>query len=138
MRRSSGRFQVLSTSGTFAPDIIFHGDETEEIGDTTGRPLHTKESPDSPLIKAIDALPDKFGKEMQDALGMYHDPINENDFYFAKRLKETYPKLTYEEIACMVGEHFPNSKYHAGEGETLRKALKPSKTTPKKKSKNRK
>jgi len=39
-------------SGNFTPDIIIDGN-TVEIGDTTGNPLHTSESPDSPLIEIL-------------------------------------------------------------------------------------
>ena len=39
-------------SGRFTPDIILDGDTTE-IEDTTGKPLHTSESPDSPLIEIL-------------------------------------------------------------------------------------
>jgi hypothetical protein len=89
-----------------------------------------------PIMNVLERIaentdPDKlikgFGREMQDVQGMYHDQLNENEFEFAQRLKRTYPKKTYDEIAAMVGERFPDGKYQAGDGEKLRKALNPPK-----------
>jgi len=83
-----------------------------------------------------DKLTEGIGREMQDALGMYNDPINENEFEFAQRLKRTCPNKTYEELAALVGERFPDGKYQAGDGEKLRKALNPPKTNRKNRKKN--
>ena len=121
-------YQTRAASGDHAPGIIFHGDETEEIGDTTGRPLHTSESPDSPLIKAIESLPGKIGTELQDAWAKFYDPPDDTELDYAGRLRRT-TKNTYEQIAALVGERFPDGKFQAGDGEKLRKALNPPKTT---------
>jgi len=125
-----------------APPIFIASSEMSALeAYNASKPLEPPETfpvKDDAVLAAIEALPSKIGVEMQDALGKYNDPPDENDFYYAERLKRIYPKLTYEEIAARVSERFPDSKYQAGEGENLRKALKPPKATPKKKSKKRK
>jgi len=113
--------QIQAATGAGVPDIVEAYQAS--IEDSDGTPVNVH---DEKVFEAINALPGKIGSELQDALGMYHDQLNENEFEFAQRLKRTYPKKTYEEIVAIVGERFPDGKYQAGDGEKLRKALNPS------------
>jgi hypothetical protein len=79
-----------------------------------------------PLITAIDDLPGKIGSELQDAWAKWNDPPDETELDYARRLRRTTAN-TYEEIAALVGERFPDGKYAAGDGENIRKALNPPK-----------
>ena len=79
-----------------------------------------------PLIAAIDELPGKIGSELQDAWAKFNDPPDETELDYARRLRRT-TKNTYDQIAALVEERFPDGKYQAGDGENIRKALNPPK-----------
>jgi hypothetical protein len=61
------------------------------------------------------------------ALARFNDPPDEDELEYARRLRQDKPKKTYDKVAALVGERFPDGKYQAGDGENLRKALNPSK-----------
>jgi hypothetical protein len=79
-----------------------------------------------PLIAAIGELPGKIGNELQDAWAKFNDPPDETELDYARRLRRT-TKNTYDQVAALVEERFPDGKYQAGDGENIRKALSPPK-----------
>ena len=91
-------------SGKYTPDIILDGD-TMEIEDTTGNPLHTSESPDSPLIGIL--------KEQNEILKARLPLLTSTGTEPAKKQNELkIPggiKIDYEEVITRLYENRPET-----------------------------
>ena len=91
-------------SGRFTPDVIIDGSTVEmEIGDTIGNPLHTSESPDSPLIAIL--------KEQNEIL-KERFPLPTAETEPAKKqneLKIPGVKIDYEKVITELYENRPET-----------------------------
>ena len=83
---------MQAPTGEFTPDIIIDAN-TMEIGDTTGRPLHTSESPASPLIEAVKENTE-VGKKILAA-------VNKNTSVTDKGFQSLKP-LSHQSLAALV------------------------------------
>jgi hypothetical protein len=92
-------------SGRFTPDVIIDGSTMDmEIGDTIGNPLHTSESPDSPLIEIL--------KEQNEIL-KERLPLPTTETEPAKKqseLKIPGAKIDYEKVITELYESRPETQ----------------------------
>jgi|GEM_PF-3172464 len=127
MQAASGRGNSISAMDAYQASIEW-ADAPSNVR-TVGyseKALEQRAAGIKPLITAIGELPRKIGSELQDAWAKFNDPLDETELDYARRLKRT-TKNTYEQIATLVEERFPDGKYQAGDGENIRKALNPPK-----------
>jgi hypothetical protein len=93
----------FAPSGRNTPDIIVDGSLMEEIGDTTSNPLHTSESPDSPLLEIL--------KEQNEIL-KERLPLPTTETESAKKqseLKIPGVKIDYEKVITQLYANRPET-----------------------------
>jgi len=90
-------------SGRYTPDIIIDGSLTE-IEDTTGNPLHTSESPDSPLIEILKEQTEILRERLPLPTGTGSEPAKKQN-----ELKIPGVKIDYEEVITRLYENRPET-----------------------------